>query len=40
MIVCCGMTVKMGVIGVSVRKTKTDCEDGDSDTDLVNVLRI
>jgi len=22
MMVCCGMTVKMGVIGVSVRKTK------------------
>jgi hypothetical protein len=34
MMMCCGMAVKrMGMLGVSVRKTKSLTEDGDCDTD-------
>ena len=34
MVICCGMAVKrMGMLGVSVRKMTTDCEDADGDTD-------
>jgi hypothetical protein len=46
--ICCGMAMKrMGMLGVSVRKTKADCADADSDThwlrqaenDKMHVLR-
>ena len=31
---CCGMKVKwLGMLGVSMRQMKTDCEAGDGDTD-------